>query len=96
MPLAAGHFFAGPATGSSGGGGAGEDHHQTDNFIVATNGQTAFTLSTTPVDVNDVEMTVNGVEYTNGTNFTVVGTSITWNNLFQLRVNDMVTFDYDF
>lgn len=96
MPLAAGHFFAGPIVVTSSGG-TGVDHHQTDNVTVTTNGQTAFTLSATPVDINDVEMTVNGIEYTNGVDFTITGTSVTWNNvLFTLRTGDMIIFDYDF
>lgn len=96
MPLAAGHFFAGPVA-ATGGVGPGDDHHQTDNFTVATDGETSFTLSQTPADINDVEMTVNGIEYTNGVDFTVVSTSVTWNDiLFTLRAGDMITFDYDF
>jgi hypothetical protein len=73
------------------------DHHQTDQFIVAVNGQTAFTLSAIPIDGNDVEMTVNGVEYLNSVDFSVVGTAITWFNLsFTLAIGDEVKFDYDF
>lgn len=71
------------------------DHHQTDNFF-ATDLQTAFTLSITPVDTDDVEMTINGIEYTNGTEFSVSGVIATWNNLFSLQSGDEIILDYDF
>lgn len=93
MPLAAGHFFAGTVAAVGGGGGATGDHHQTDNFN-ATSLQTAFSMSQTPIDINDVEFSVNGVKYTNGTDFSVAGLTATWNDVFFLGAGDMIIIDY--
>jgi len=48
--------------------------------FAATSGQTAFTLAKTPVDVADVQVTLQGVEVQNGVEFSVLGTSFTWNS----------------
>ena len=51
---------------------------QIDDFTaIAT--QTIFTLTQTPLDVNDVEFFVNGIAY-EGDEYTVVGNVLTWNN----------------
>lgn len=76
-------------------GGTGVDHQQTDTFA-ATAAQTAFSLSKTPVDPSDVKMKVNGIDYENGTDFTVSGTSVTWTDPFVLSAGDSVQFAYNF
>lgn len=93
MPLGYSRFQ--PASTTGGGGGAGEDHHQTDQFT-ATSKQTVFSLSDTPVDPDDVELTVNGIEYANGSDFSVSGTTVTWLDvLFTLSAGDCIIIDYD-
>jgi hypothetical protein len=75
---------------------SGVDTHQTDEFTASAS-QTAFTLTKTPVDSNDVRMRINGVDYDNGVDYTVSGTSVTWTDTaFVLDNGDDVEFDYDF
>ena len=45
---------------------------------VSFDGQTNFTLSTTPTEPSKVSMSVNGAELRNGVNFSVVGTTVTF------------------
>lgn len=77
-------------------GAIGVDHQQTDPFT-ATDGQTVFTLSQTPVDPNDVRMRINGVGYDVGVDYVVVGTSVTWMDvLFVLEAGEAIEFMYNF
>lgn len=45
---------------------------------VTFTGQTTFTLSQAPLDDSDVDLRINTVTYINGTDFTVVGTTLEW------------------
>lgn len=78
-----------------GGDGIPADHHRTDQFT-PTPAQTLFPLSATPVDPLDTHMSVNGQLQVYGTNFTVVGSTLSWLNVgFMLGPSDYVTIDYD-
>lgn len=59
-------------------------------FVVAFNGQTAFSLSATPSAANQLNLEINGVAYNNPTSFTLAGTTVTWLNTFTLRTTDSV------
>jgi hypothetical protein len=80
------------ALGISGGGGALEPVEET--FIVVSNGQTVFTITYAPDDVTDTEFFVQGVNYVYGTDFTVVGTTVTWAGGFSLSIGDVVMIRY--
>lgn len=80
----------------SGGGAIGIDHQQTDPFVVATAGQTAFVLTKAPVDSADVQMKANKLDYENGIDFIVSGTAVTWTDPFVLQTGDLVVFVYNF
>ena len=68
--------------------------HQVD-YYTATASQTAFTASATPKDATDAALYVNGVRYKYITDFTFVGTAVTWLNTdFTLGVGDIVTLEY--
>lgn len=65
-----------------------------DKFT-ATAGQTVFTLSQTPADVNVVLLFVEGVEYSPPVFFTVVGTTLTWLDVpFTMPLNARVEAFY--
>ena len=51
-----------------------------DVLTVTTPGQTAFTLSTTPQDVTVTQFYLNGQLRTYSTDYTISGTSLTWND----------------
>lgn len=66
-------------------------------------GQTAFTLTFTPVDGTKVRMTINGAEMRNGSDFTVSGTAVTFDDVtagFALELSnefgdpDRIIFEY--
>jgi hypothetical protein len=76
--------------------GAVADHVQTDIYS-ATGGQTNFTLTKTPNDPNDVKMMINGVDYINGADYSITGTTCTWLNVpFTLSAGDKVELVYHF
>jgi len=73
------------------GGGGGGSPLQAPNQPVLVNGQVAFVLPSVPS--GDVVMLVNGVQYRNGIDYTVVGVNVTWLNVpFALVTTDTVTF----
>lgn len=72
---------------------AGGVNVRSDTFTVVTNGQTAFTLSATPGDTDSVELHFNGSSYVNP-DFTVVGTTLTWANLFQFNAGETFRVTY--
>lgn len=75
-------------------GGTAKEQH-IDSFVVATNGQTAFpALSFSPVDVNDVKVTAQGVDMDNGIDFTVVGTTFTWTGAISLEAGWRLNISY--
>lgn len=64
-------------------------------LLVASTGQTVFTLPYDPVNVNNSMLIVNGVVYSYGadSDFIISGRDITWlNSTFVLDPNDSVTF----
>ncbi len=66
-----------------------------DSFT-PTAGQTAFTLAAPPLHPLIVIAFVNGVEYENGVDFGVVGTTFTWNDvLFTLGTTDLLTVYFE-
>ena len=80
-----------------GGGGTGATYrYQRDALPVTAPGQTSFTLSYTPANPTDVELIVEGVqqEYGASKDFTVSGTTLTWNDQFTLDVGDWVEARY--
>lgn len=57
--------------------------------------QTAFVLSQAPVAGGLIFVTVNGITYEQGTNFTVSGTTLTWTNVpFSLGTTDRLVARY--
>lgn len=50
------------------------------DLFTATGGQTVFTLTRAPRSQASTKMFVNGTQQTPGTDFTVVGTTLTWLN----------------
>jgi hypothetical protein len=64
-------------------------------LTVATNGQTAFTLSFTP-KAESLRLEVNGQAQVHGVDFTNSGTAVTWtDNDFTLETSDEVVAQYD-
>lgn len=77
---------------TAGGGGGGPII--TDNQPVVAPGQVAFVLPSLPT--GDVIMFVNGVQYREGVDYTVIGLNVTWLNVpFVLAITDTVTFAYN-
>jgi len=69
---------------------------QVDSYV-ATLGQTAFTLTQTPLDVTDTRLWVNGILYRRTVDYTVVATAVTWLNVpFVLAAGDIVTVTYNY
>lgn len=69
--------------------------HVVDHPTIATNGQTAITLSQTPKDANDVVLIVNGIQYALTTDYTISGTTLTWLDTdFTLETTDKVSVEY--
>ena len=64
-----------------------------NEFTVVTNGDTVFALSIAFLGVGGLAILhVNGVTYAKDTDFTIVGTVLTWlNNLFTLDAGMAVT-----
>ena len=66
-----------------------------DEFTVTSNGQTTFTLSQTPDTQGPFVLLVNSAAYAEGTDFTVVGTLVTWLDTdFTLQIGDHVVVVY--
>lgn len=66
-----------------------------DILTVTVNGQTVFTLSTIPENVNISQLMINGCKQTYGTDYTIVGTTVTWlNTNFTLATTDRVEIYY--
>ncbi len=66
----------------------------TDGFT-PTPAQTVFTLSQVPIPGGLALVTVNGIEYEQGTSWTLVGTTLTWLNApFSLGVTDRLVVRY--
>lgn len=61
---------------------------------VSTNGQTSFTLTSTPVDSTSVLMFVNGLKQTYSSDFLVSGTSVSYVGSTSLTTADIVEFYY--
>lgn len=67
----------------------------TDKYTVAIPGQTLFTLSRTFAPGGWSEVLVNTATYTVGTDYTIVGTTMTWLDFhFVLDVGDQVVVVY--
>jgi hypothetical protein len=62
-------------------------------FTVTINGQTNFTLSQAPADSTKVEFFIEGVKQQYGTDYTVAGTVITYND-FDILIGDVVEAVY--
>jgi len=69
-------------------------NHWMRAVFTATAGQTVFTLPSVAADAATYELTVNGVEYVRGTDYTVSGTTLTWLNPFALILGDRVAIAY--
>jgi hypothetical protein len=70
-----------------------------DNWVrvifTATSGQISFTLPSVATDPDTYSLTVNGIEYVRGTDFTVSGTALTWLNTFVLVSGDRLMVAYE-
>jgi len=77
-----------------GGGGGGSGGSIQEDVFFPINGQTVFTLSQ-PYVGGFAVVFINGVEYVNTINFTIVGTTLTWlDTPFTLAVTDLLVADY--
>jgi len=66
-----------------------------DILSVLANGQTLFTLSTIPGNVNLSLLMVNGQAQSYGIHYTIAGTTLTWLNVgFTLQTTDRVEIFY--
>lgn len=61
---------------------------------VTTNGQTAFTLSSTPIENDGVLMYVNGLKQTYSSDYLVTGSAILYTGSVSLTTSDIVEFYY--
>jgi len=59
-----------------------------------SNGQTSFTLSSTPTSNSLVQMEVNGALYRNTAFFTISGTTLTWTDVFTIDDSDTIDIVY--
>ena len=67
-----------------------------EKFIVANDGDTVFNLAEIPVDVSDVQLTLQGVEHKNGVDFNVVGNVLTWLDVQTLSEDECLIVSYFF
>lgn len=90
------NFTAAPVVDAGGGQadvGASSSLFETQEVFTATAGQTVFTLSSSPTQI--LEFFVNGVNYIEGINFTVLGSNVTWlNTPFIMALGDTVEISY--
>ena len=85
------------APGSSGGGSGGVSALTMTDTYTSSLLQTVFTLSHQPVIGGALTLVVNGVSYTNGVDFTVAGTILTWLNIdFVLDNTDVLDIEYNY
>jgi hypothetical protein len=69
--------------------------HIVESPAITTNGQTGFALAQTPKDINDLALTVNGIRYKIGVDFSVLGTTVTWLDVdFTLQTTDTLLIEY--
>ena len=67
----------------------------TENEFTPTLGQTVFTLTPGPSETRSLSLFVNGVRADDVTDFTVVGTTLTWLDTdFSLDTSDKVIVRY--
>lgn len=64
------------------------------NATIATTNQ--FSLEETPLDVNDVKVAVQGVEFTPNDDFNVVGNVVNWLSPIPLEVGEEIVVTYEF
>lgn len=62
--------------------------------FIATQNQTTFTLLTAPLDIESFRLTINGVFYTEGVDFSLIGDTINWFGAFNLDAGDEVVAKY--
>ncbi len=65
-----------------------------ETLAVNSNGQTAFTLSDTPIQDIGVQMYLNGIKLRRGTDYSSTGTSVTYSGSPALITTDIVEFWY--
>ena len=59
-------------------------------LLVTVDGQTSFVLPSIPTSIITLSLEVNGVAYTNPSDFTLSGSFVTWLNTFTLKTSDSV------
>lgn len=69
------------------------DNQTSHIYTPITNGQTIFTLPVTSIPPS-IRMTINGVEYGLGPDFSIAGNMVTWNNEFSIVSTDELIFIY--
>lgn len=65
-----------------------------ETITVTSDGQTSFTLSQEPIQNVGVMMFLNGLKQARGTDFTSVGTTVTYTSSISLQTTDTVEFWY--
>lgn len=97
MPVTIG----GPSGGGGGGGLSASDLTAlgVGDFVrvpltISTPGQTAFTLTYSPLSTSEVLLELNGVKQTLGTDYSVSGTALTWSGI-SLETSDVLVATYE-
>lgn len=84
-----------PGAAGGGGGGGGSSTFAEAELPVGVDGQTVFALPTAYLAGGLAVVTVNGVVYAQGTNYTIVGTVLTWLDVpFTLQTVDSLIVEY--
>ncbi len=66
-----------------------------EDAFVPTGGQTVFNLSVAPQDADSLRVSVNGLIYESGVDYTLAGTTLTWlDALFDLGPTDKLAARY--
>lgn len=65
-----------------------------ETLSVNSDGQTVFILSDTPIQDDGVQMFLNGIKLRRGSDYTSIGTSVTYSGSPSLITNDIVEFWY--
>lgn len=75
-------------------GGASVGNIASETLTAVSNGQTAFTLAIAPPDVNTTSIAYGGLIHVPGTDYTVVGTALTWGGNPATQIGDELVFYY--
>jgi len=66
----------------------------TDDLAIGSDGQTSFTLSTSPLDTDDVNLFLNGVRQRQPEDYLAVDTAVSWVSAYELKTTDSLIAFY--